>query len=45
VTSGVARCLFSNQKLQIGQILEGLAMENIGTFYHHLVYFKALGNI
>jgi hypothetical protein len=25
--------------------LEGLAMENLGVFYDHLVYFTAIGNI
>jgi hypothetical protein len=33
--------LFSNQKLQFGQILDGLAMEDVGTFFGHLVYFMA----
>jgi hypothetical protein len=30
--------LFSNQKSQYGYILEGLAIENGGIFYVHLVY-------
>jgi hypothetical protein len=25
--------------------LEGLAVENLGTFYYHLVYFTAIKNI
>jgi hypothetical protein len=37
--------LFSNQKYQIGSILEGLATENLGIFYDHLVYFTAIGNV
>jgi hypothetical protein len=37
--------LFSNQKSQFEYILEGLAMENLGIFYHHLVCFSAIGNI
>jgi hypothetical protein len=32
----------SNQKSQFGLILEGLAMEDIGIFYGHLVYFEAI---
>jgi hypothetical protein len=31
--------LFLNQKSKIGQILEGLAPEDIGIFYGHLVHF------
>jgi hypothetical protein len=34
--------LFSNQKNQFGKILEGLAMENVGIFYVHLVHFTAI---
>jgi hypothetical protein len=37
--------LFSNQKSRFGKTLEGLAMENVGIFYIHLVYFMAIGNI
>jgi hypothetical protein len=29
--------LFSNQKFKFGEILEGLAMEDVGIFYGHLV--------
>jgi hypothetical protein len=32
--------LFSNQKSKFGKILEGLAMEDIGIFYGHLVHFS-----
>jgi hypothetical protein len=34
--------IFSNQKSRFGQILEGLAMEDVGVFYVHLVYFMAI---
>jgi hypothetical protein len=41
--------LFSNQKSKFGLILEGLAMEDDGTYryiiYGHLVHFTALGDI
>jgi hypothetical protein len=36
--------LFSNQKSQFGQILEGLAMENVRNFVS-IVYFSAIGNM
>jgi hypothetical protein len=36
--------LFSNPKSQFGQILKVLAMENLGIFYGHLVYFVAIHN-
>jgi hypothetical protein len=42
---GLPYGLFSNQKSHFWQILEGLAMENLGIFYDHLVYFTAIGNI
>jgi hypothetical protein len=32
---------FSNQKSRLFQILEGLAMEDVGIFYDHFVYFTA----
>jgi hypothetical protein len=35
----VADGLFSNQKSKFGYILEGLAMEDDGMFYGHLVHF------
>jgi hypothetical protein len=31
--------LFSNKKSQFGQIWDGLAMEDVGMFYGHLVHF------
>jgi hypothetical protein len=34
--------LFSNQKSQLGKILEGLGMENAGIFYGHLEYFTVI---
>jgi hypothetical protein len=37
--------LFSDQKSEFGQILEGLAMENLGILYDLLVYFKDIGNM
>jgi hypothetical protein len=33
---------FQNQKSQFGQILEGLAMEDVGKFHGRLVYFKPI---
>jgi hypothetical protein len=30
---------FSNQKSQFGKFLWGLAMEDVGIFFGHLVYF------
>jgi hypothetical protein len=41
----VARWLFSNQKSQFEEILEGLALENLGIFYDNLDYFRAIRNI
>jgi hypothetical protein len=43
--AGLPDGFFSNQRSQFGKILEGLAMGNLGTFYNHLVYVKAIGNI
>jgi hypothetical protein len=34
--------IFSNQKSQFGQILEGLEIENIGIFYGHLEYITVI---
>jgi hypothetical protein len=34
--------LISNQKSKFGQNLEGLAMEDGGIFYGHLVYINAI---
>jgi hypothetical protein len=33
---------FQNQKSQFGQILEGLAIKDVGIFYGRLVYFTAI---
>jgi hypothetical protein len=33
---------FSNQKSQIGYISEGLAVEDVGIFYYHLVYYISI---
>jgi hypothetical protein len=43
--AGLPDGLFSNKKSQFGFVLEGLAMENLGILYDHLVYFTAIGNI
>jgi hypothetical protein len=43
--AGLPDGLFSNQKSQFWKILVGLAKENLGIFYEHLVYFTAIGNI
>jgi hypothetical protein len=34
--------IFSDQKSQFGQILDGLAMKDVGIFYGYLVYFTAI---
>jgi hypothetical protein len=34
--------IFSNQKPKFGEFLEGLAIEDVGIFHGHLVYFNAL---
>jgi hypothetical protein len=36
---GVLDGLVSYQKSQLGYILEGLGIENVGIFYDHLQYF------
>jgi hypothetical protein len=36
---------FQTKNPKFGLILEGLAMENLGIFYDHLVYFTAIGNM
>jgi hypothetical protein len=36
--SGLPDGIFSNQKFQFGKILEGLAMEDVGIFYGHLIH-------
>jgi hypothetical protein len=42
---GLPDGFFSNQKSQFGYILEGLAMEDVGIFYGHLVNFTDLCHI
>jgi hypothetical protein len=37
---GLPDGLFSNQKFKFGQILEGLALEDVGLFYGHMVHLK-----
>jgi hypothetical protein len=37
--------LFSNQKSQFGQIIEGLRLKNVDIFYGHLEYFKEIWDI
>jgi hypothetical protein len=39
IYTGLPDGLFSNQKSKFGKILEGLAMEDVGIFYGHLVHF------
>jgi hypothetical protein len=43
--AGLPDGLFSNQKSELGYTLEGLAMEDVGVFYGHLVYFTVIGYI
>jgi hypothetical protein len=43
--SGLPDSIFSDQISHYGQISEGLAMEDVGIFYGHLVYFRAICNI
>jgi hypothetical protein len=42
LSPGLPDGIFSNQKSQFWLILEGLAMEDVGIFYDHLVYFTAI---
>jgi hypothetical protein len=42
---GLPDGFFSNQKSQLGKILEVHAMDDVGTFYDHLVYFTTFGYI
>jgi hypothetical protein len=37
--------LFSTKNPNFGKFLEGLAMEDVGLFYDHLVCFTAIVNI
>jgi hypothetical protein len=39
---GLSDGIFSNQKSRFGQILEGIAMEDVAKLYGHFVYFKAI---
>jgi hypothetical protein len=41
----VARWFVFKPKIPIWVNFEGLAMENLGIFYDHLVYVTAIGNI
>jgi hypothetical protein len=36
---------FSNQKYQLGSILEGIAIEDVGIFNGQLVYFAVIWSI
>jgi hypothetical protein len=40
--SGLPDGIFSDQKSQFGQILEGLRIENVGICYGHWAYFTAI---
>jgi hypothetical protein len=42
LTSGLPDCIFSNQKSQFWEILEGLAIGGVVILYDHLVYFTAI---
>jgi hypothetical protein len=44
-SAGLLDGLFSNQKSKFGLNLEGLAMEDVGIFYGHLVPFMVFHNI
>jgi hypothetical protein len=39
---GLPDSIFSDQKSNFGSFLEGLAMEDVGIFYGHLVYFTTI---
>jgi hypothetical protein len=41
-SAGLPDGIFSNQKSQFGENLEGLALENVGMFYDLLVYFASI---
>jgi hypothetical protein len=43
--SGLPDGLFSNQKYQFGQILEGVALDDAGILHGHLVYFMPFWHI
>jgi hypothetical protein len=40
--AGLPDGLFSNQKSQVGKILEGLILENVCEFYGHLEYYMEI---
>jgi hypothetical protein len=40
--AGLPDGLFLYQKSQLGYILEGLGIDNVGIFYDHLEYFTAV---
>jgi hypothetical protein len=40
--TGLPDGTFSDQKWQFGHILDGLAMEEVGVFYGHMVYLTAI---
>jgi hypothetical protein len=40
--AGLPDGIFSNQKFQFGLIVEGLAMEDVGLCYDHLILFTAI---
>jgi hypothetical protein len=42
---GCQMVCFQTKNPNFGEILEGLAMENLGIFYDHMVYFTAIRNI
>jgi hypothetical protein len=43
--SGFPDGIFGNQKLLFGWIFESLAMEDVGLYYGHLVYFSAIWHV
>jgi hypothetical protein len=40
--AGLPDGIFSNQTIQFGKILEGLAMEDVDKSYGYLIYFAAI---
>jgi hypothetical protein len=40
--AGLPDGIFSDLKSQFGKILEGHAIEDVGIFYEHSVYFTAI---
>jgi hypothetical protein len=45
IETGLPDGIFSNQKIQFGQLLEGLGMENVATINNHLEYNMAIWHI